>query len=120
MIALFIVSALIGAVISGLTGIGFLLWLAGGFIFICGLPFALISSFVHGEVSYAQDREDYRQALAEIKAEERACEHEFAEDARIDRLIESSKTQTSIYNDNRQVHFHGTPKESICDKKGAY
>jgi hypothetical protein len=106
MITLLILSVIIGAVVSGLAGIGFLFWITGGVFFVCGLPFALVSSFVHGEVSYAQDRADYRQAMAEIEAEELAEEHEFAEDARLDRLVESSRVRTNIYNDNRQVHLH--------------
>jgi hypothetical protein len=71
------------------------------------LPSALVSSFVHGEVSYAQDRADYRQAMAEIRAGELAEEHEAAEDARIDRLIEAPGTRTNVYNDNRQVRIYG-------------
>jgi hypothetical protein len=107
MLALLILSVIAGAVVSGLTGIGFLFWLAGGAVFICGLPFALFSSFVHGEVSYAQDRVDYRQAMAEIKAEELADEHEFAEDARLDRLAEAVKKKfTRIHNDNRQIRIY--------------
>jgi hypothetical protein len=107
MITLLTMSIIADAAVSGLTGIGFLFWLAGGVVFICGLPFALISSFVHGEVSYAQDRADYRQIMAEIQAEELADEHEFAEDARVDRLIKSGETRARVYNDNRQVHLHG-------------
>jgi hypothetical protein len=99
-------SLIFGAVISGVTGIGFLFWISGGVFFVCGLPFAVISSFIHGEVSYAQDRADYRQIMSEIAAEELAEEHEFAEDARLDRLVESSRVRTNIYNDNRQVHLH--------------
>jgi hypothetical protein len=107
MIALLIVSVIAGAAVSGLTGSGFLFWIAGGVFFVCGLPFALITSFIHGEVSYAQDRADYRQVMAEIQAEELADEHETAENARLDRLIKSGETRTSVYNDNRQVHLHG-------------
>jgi hypothetical protein len=107
MIVLLILSVIIGAIVSGLAGIGFFFWATSAAVFICGLPFALISSFVHGEVSYAQDRADYRQLLSEIKAEELADEREFAEDARLDRLVRSSKSQTNIYNDNRQVRIYG-------------
>jgi hypothetical protein len=100
-------SIIAGVAVSGFTGIDFLFWIAGGAFFACGLPFALVASFIHGEVSYAQDRADYRQAIAEINAEELADEHEFAEDARVDRLIRSGETRASVYNDNRQVHLHG-------------
>jgi hypothetical protein len=106
MLILLIMSAAAGAAVYGFTGIGFLFWIAGGVFFVCGLPFAIISSFIHGEVSYAQDRADYRQAMAEIKAGELADEHEFAEDERADRIIKSGKARTSIYTDNRQVHIH--------------
>jgi hypothetical protein len=109
-IALLIISAIIGVVVSGVTGIGVLFWLAGGFAFFCGLPFALATSFVHGEVSYAQDRADYREAMAEIQAEELAAEHEVAEDARTEKLVKAVKRsrRSTTYNDNRQIHFHGT------------
>jgi hypothetical protein len=107
MIVLFILSVIIGAIVSGVAGIGFLFWVISAVIFVCGLPFALISSFVRGEVSYAQDRADYRQLMSEIKAEELADEREFAEDVRLDRLVKSSKSQTNIYNDNRQVRVYG-------------
>jgi hypothetical protein len=107
MLVLLILSAITGGAVSGLTGMSFLFWLAGGIVFICGLPFVLVISFIHGEVSYAQDREDYRQAMSEIKAEELADEHEFAEDARVDRLVEAVKRSSAkLYNDNRQVHIH--------------
>jgi hypothetical protein len=78
------------------------------FFFVCGLPWALVTSFVHNEVSYTQDRADYRATMAEIAAEELACDHEYAEDARVDRIVESvKKSQKKTYNDNRQVHIHG-------------
>jgi hypothetical protein len=112
MLILLIISAIAGAVVYGFTGIGFLFWAAGGVFFVCGLPFAAISSFVHDEVSYAQDREDYRQAMADIKAEELADEHEFAEDERTVRIIKAGKEQTRIYTDNRQVHFHAGLNQS--------
>jgi uncharacterized membrane protein len=110
MLALFIMSAIAGAIVYGFTGTGFLFWAAGGVFFVCGLPFAIVSSFIHGEVSYAQDRADYRQMMAELKAEELADEHEFAEDGRADRIARSGKPQTNNYTDNRQVHFHGSLK----------
>jgi hypothetical protein len=90
----------------GLPVSAFFFWVAGGVVFICGLPSALISSFIHNEVSYAQDRADYRQAMLEIKADELIDAHEFAEDLRTDRLIRASGTQTTVYNDNRQVRLY--------------
>jgi hypothetical protein len=120
MITLLVMSIIAGAAVSGFTSIGFLFWLTGGIVFICGLLFALISSFVHSEVSYAQDRADYREAMAEIKAEELADEHEFAEDTRVDRLAGSLKPRTAIYNDNRQVYLHGMSSRTGDSQKGAY
>jgi hypothetical protein len=119
-IILLIMSAIFGAVISGVTGAGVLFWIAGGAVFICGLPFAVIFSFVHGEVSYAQDRADYRQFMSEIAAEESADEHECACAARPDRPVKPAKTQTNIYNDHRQVHFHGRPGCADGCRKGVY
>jgi hypothetical protein len=109
MIALFIISIIFGSVVSGITGIGILFWLAGGFTFFCGLPFALATSFIHGEVSYAQDMAEYREAMAEIQAEGLAAKHEAAEDARASRLVKAVKKdrRSTTYNDNRQIHFHG-------------
>jgi hypothetical protein len=105
MTGLIIVSVIIGGIAYALTGLGFLFWLAAGVVFVCGLPFALIFSLIHGEVSYAQDRADYREMMSEIAAAELADEHEFNEDMRTNRLIRHSKGQTNIYNDNRQVYL---------------
>ena len=103
MVILLAISAIIGIAVSGFTGFTIIGWIVGGFIFLCGLPAALVASFVHGEVSYAQDRADYRQVLADTRAEE----HEYAEGERSDRLIEAVQNNpTRIYNDNRQVHLH--------------
>jgi hypothetical protein len=102
--ALFIASVFCGAVAGSASGIGFIGLAVGVLIFVCGLPAALLFSFVHGEVSYAQDRADCRQEMAE----EREDEREFAEDERIDRLMEAvKKTRTKVYNDSRQVHLYG-------------
>ena len=108
MIILLIIAAIIGVVVSGFTGFCIAGWIAGGFVFLCGLPGALVTSFVHGEVSYAQDRADYRQMLSDLSADIRAGEHEFAEDDRINRLVNTvSDNPLRIYNDNRQIHVHG-------------
>jgi hypothetical protein len=108
MIILLILSIVIGTITAGLTGIDLLFWVVGGFVFICGLPGALITSFVHGEISYAQDREDYRQTMSDIKADELADEHEYAEDERVNRLVDAVKRKqgNTIYNDNRQIRLY--------------
>jgi len=102
LIVLLIMSVIIGAIVGGLSGIGVLGWVAGGVIFILGLPGALIGSFIHGEVSYAQDRADYRQMQADIAAEE-------AEDERTERLLDALDDPQQVYYDNREqhIHFHG-------------
>jgi hypothetical protein len=107
MIALFITAVVIGAAVSGLAGIGVLFWIAAGVVFVCGLPLALLLSLVHDEVSYAQDRADYREAAAETAAAELAFEREAAKDERADRLEDAVKSARSVYNDNRQVHIYG-------------
>jgi uncharacterized membrane protein len=111
MLALLIVSLLLGILAASAFDAGFIGVFAGIVFFICGLPFALIFSCVYGVASYTQDRADYRQMLSELHAEELAEEHEIAEDARADRIIKSSKTPMAVYHDNRQVHIHGTEGE---------
>jgi hypothetical protein len=107
MLILLIIAAVIGTVVSGLTGIGLFGWAAGIFFFVCGLPGALITSFVHGEVSYAQDRADYRQRLSDMAAERIAEEHGYAEEARADRIAEAAqKNPKLVLHDNRHVHLH--------------
>ena len=86
-----IVCVVLGAVVSAVTNIGFLFWVVAIAAFICGLPFALITSFVHNEVSYAQDRADDRAAMAEIAAEERAEWHEMEADGTYGALYRSFK-----------------------------
>jgi len=108
MLMLLIISVIIGAAVSGLTGLG-ILGRAAGILFFCfGLPGALLASFIHGEVSYAQDRADLRQLRSDCAAREIAEEHECLEEARADRLIGAAKkSRTNVYCDNRQIHFHG-------------
>jgi len=77
-------------------------WVAGILFFCFGLPGALIGSFVHGEVSYAQDRADWRQYKSDCAAREIAEEHERLEDERA-----AKKKPPRVYCDNRQIHFHG-------------
>jgi hypothetical protein len=103
MIALFITAGIIGAAVSGLTGIGALFWIAAGVVFVCGLPLALLLSLVQDEVSYAQDRADYREAAAEMAEEELAFEREAAEDERAGRLTDAVKRGRSVYNGSRRT-----------------
>jgi hypothetical protein len=109
MLMLLIIAVIIGVAVSGLAGIGLLGLIAGGAFFLFGLPGALATSFIHGEVSYAQDRADYRQQLSDLAAMETAEDYELAEDERTDRIIEAMEEgPRCIVHDNRQVHFHAS------------
>jgi hypothetical protein len=93
-----IISAILGAVVAGLTGIGFLFWVVSIFVFICSLPFVLVDGYIQDKIDYVQDREDYRETMREI-----------AEEERMDRYLENIDEyddEPVIYIDNRQVHFH--------------
>jgi hypothetical protein len=108
MLILTIVSIIIGCTVSSFSGFDLPGWIAGSVIFLCGLPGALAISFIHGEVSYTQDRADYRQRLSDIAAAGIAEEHELAEDGRTDRIISTvKKNPKQVFHDNRQVHIHG-------------
>jgi len=109
MLVLLIISVIIGGIVAGITGIGILFWVVSVGIFILGLPGALIGGFIHGENEYAQDMADYREIMRELAENERFLEHEIAEDERMDRYIdalEDKKSNTYIYNDNRQIHIN--------------
>ena len=112
MLILLIISAIIGAVVGGLSGISMLGWAAGIFFFVIGLPGALIGGFVHDSISYTQDRADDRQMLSDFNADTRAIDHEIAEDLRTDRLCRrKGRSLTQVYNDNRQVNIYGGGNE---------
>jgi hypothetical protein len=108
LITITVISVVIGAIVAGVTGIGVLGLVVGVVLFLCGLPGALLVSFVQGEVSYAQDRADYRQWKSDFIAQEIADDHEYLEEDRTERLIDTiKKNPTEVYHDNRQIHFHG-------------
>ena len=109
MLILLIISVILGGIVAGITGIGFLFWVVSVGFFILGLPGALIGGFIHGENEYAQDRADYRELMRDLAEDERVLEHEIAEDERMDRYIdalENEKSITNIYIDNRQIHVN--------------
>jgi hypothetical protein len=99
-----VLSAVFGGVVSSVTGLDFLFWIAAGVFFICLLPAALVISLIHGEVSYAQDRADYREEMAGIRAAELAA----------------GEGPANIYNDNRQIHFHGPADRGTSAEGGNY
>jgi hypothetical protein len=95
MIGLLLFSAIVGMVVAGIAGAlpGIIVGVA---LLVCGAPFALVSDFVHGEVSYAEDRADYRAMIAEQNEDDREQERADREDR-----------APRVFNDNRQVHIHG-------------
>ena len=97
-----LMTAIVAAIIAG-----FILYISGNwdytwytfvFCFICGLPGALIAGYIHGEVTYAQDRADIREYDRQMAEWLRDCERE-------DRKAERYNTPIE-YHDNRQIHFH--------------
>jgi len=109
MMVLFIFSLVVAAVLWGATGLWAVGAIAGGLVFICGLPAALLVGFVHGEVSYAQDRADWRAEKSDMAADLRETDRAYSETERLDRLLErvDQESGDTIINDNRQIHFHG-------------
>ena len=73
MLILLILSVILGAVVYGFTGIGFLFWVVAIVVFILGLPGALIGGFI----SDIQDRADARE-----------MERQLDEDLRMDRYLD--------------------------------
>jgi len=118
MLFLLILSVILGAVVSGITGIGILFWVVAIIIFILGLPGSLIGSFIHGENEYSQDRADYRELMREIAEEERMDRYLD----KIDELSDNYVDKPNIYIDNRQVHFHNhsVDNNQQRDKNGRF
>jgi UPF0716 family protein affecting phage T7 exclusion len=129
---LILASAVVGVAALFLGGPGMFIP-AAGVVFLCGLPFALISSFIHGEVSYSADRADRRAWEAddteygiavmreegedsrwymreeaedrrEAAREESAAERDLARKAWADER--AAKRGSKVIVDNRQIHFH--------------
>lgn len=96
MLIFILLSIIIGVIVAGVSGIAALGWVAGGLFFLFGLPGALIASWIHGEISYTQDRADWRQMQADMEAEERDL-------IRMDSL---SNRPTTIIQDRRNQHIH--------------
>ena len=123
MLVWLLISAIIGAIVSGITGIGLLGWIAGGFLFLTGLPGALIGGFIYDMTSYKQDREDRRAYWSDINADLREMERQDREDMRyydyLDRMedIESRRGGNTYNIDARSVHYHNhTSSESTTNK----
>jgi len=101
MFGLIVVGGLLGLII-GIALDAVFGWIVFGIIFICGLPFALISMFVYGVVDHAQDRAYDRQLMSELSADRRAEEREDRADLR---AKSRKRNITQIYSDHRQVHY---------------
>ena len=103
MLVLLLISAAIGFIV-GAASYAIFGFAAGIFVFICGLPGALIGGFIHCENRYAQDRADYRQMMSDINSDLRFDEGEYRKDIR----AAKRKPATQINYDNRQVHLYGS------------
>ena len=126
MLALLIVSVVLGGTVAVITGMGFLFWIVAIAICICGLPAALITGFIRGEVDHAQDRADYREEMRQLAEEERELMREIREDERYERYWDQmdklgSKYSSITYNfDARSVHYHEQPKSRPRDAHGRF
>jgi len=102
LLVLLIVAIILGGIVSGVTGIGFLFWVVSIIIFVCGLPFALINGFIQDKIDYVQDREDERQLMRDLREDERR------ENERIERELDIiyKNNDSNIYIDSRHIHFH--------------
>lgn len=105
--------SIIGGIVAGITGISILFWVVSIFLFVVNLPFMLIGDFIDERIDYIQDREDYREIMRDLAEEDRFERHEYYEDERLDRYIESSsKKPTNLtFNDNRQVNIYDSSDE---------
>jgi hypothetical protein len=83
-----------------------LFWIIDIFFSVCGLLFAILISFGYGGVDYTQERTDSRQAMSAIHAMEIAEAHEYEEDERVNRLVESvkRKQEKGVDNDSSLVN----------------
>jgi hypothetical protein len=130
MIISIIVAMIIGAIVSGLTGIGFLFWIVTIFVFVCSLPFTLIDGYIQSKIDYVQDRDDYRQLMSDLAADDREYERQLADNERIDRILAKKDLydqngeffdDREYYMDNRQVHFHNHYSSNQSrDSKGRF
>jgi hypothetical protein len=121
LIALLIVSAILGGIVAGITGIGALFWVVSIVLFVCGLPFTLIDGYIQDKIDYVQDREDYREIMREVAKDERM-------DRYLDKLDDLDEyddddydDEPNIYIDNRQVHIHNNyTSERPRDEHGRF
>jgi len=102
-------SAIFGAIVAGLTGIGFLFWVVAVFFFICGLPGAIIGMFENDIMDRIEDRDLLREMYEDDRMDRYLDKLDEIEDRREHRMFEK---EYDTYIDNRQVHFHAHSKET--------
>ena len=84
-----VVSSIIGLIVGAITA-SWIGWIAGIVVFILGIPGILMDLFIYEPISYANDRADDRQMIADLNADIRAQE----------------RREAQVYNDNRQINFY--------------
>ena len=126
MLVCLIVSVIIGCIVGGLSGFELLGWAAGIFVFVAGLPGALIGGFMFDLTSYREDRADDRRLMSDFNADLREDERERRRQIRhedyLDHLdrIESKRNRTTYNIDARSVHYHNHSEPRARDTKGRF
>ena len=110
MMGLLFFTVIIGFILSTTTGLGILAWIVAGFIFICGAPLALISSFVDSKIDRAQDRADEREYIRQEREDERMMRYLEKFDEVEDNRVTNVYIDKYENNDNRQIHYHERKK----------
>ena len=116
MLVCLIVSVIIGCIVGGLSGFELLGWAAGIFVFVTGLPGALMGGFMFDLTSYREDRADDRQLMSDFHADMREEERERKRQIR----IESKRNRTTYNIDARSVHYHNHSEPRARDAKGRF
>ena len=126
MLVLLIISAILGGIVAGVTGIGVLFWVVSIVFFVLGLPGVLIDGFFHGRDVYRQDRADYRALMRDLnedlREDERETRRQIRHEEYLDHLdqIGSYHDRTTYNIDARSVHYHNHPEPRLRDAKGRY
>ena len=119
MLALLIFSVILGGIVAGVTGIGILFWVVSVFVFICGLPAALITGFISGQVKYSQDRADLREKKRQIAENEREIMRTIREEERDDyNFFENNQISYNSDAHSKQYFYRSGPKAR--DKNGKF
>ena len=114
MLALLIVSIILGIVIVGLTRIDFLFWVVAVIIFICGLPVALISRFIREEAKFAQNQEDHREEMRQRSEEKQELHRRIWEEGRLEKYLNRGERKRRHMGFNVDIDSKPHPR----DEKG--